>query len=257
MSRWIPILTMLASLFATALVYAQSPANARPEFGIASVKPVPLPPPSGGGPWTVDHGRFIAQTGYVRGVIGWAYDILASQVRGGPDWLDREPYDFEAKADNPNADENQIRAMIQTLLADRFKLAVHRQTQEAQVYTLVVGKNGSKMQEAKEGSKNYINWTGMGQVAFTECNMLGLINVLSGMLASPVLDKTGLEGLYNFKLEFTDPRFPPPKGGSQLSLESRPDIFTAVQEQLGLRLESTKGPVEFLVIDHVERPSGN
>ena len=222
-------------------------------FEVASVRPVAPPIPSGGGPWIVTHGRFRAQTGYVRGVIGWAYHVLATQVKGGPDWIDREPYYFDARAENPDAGPDQIRAMLQTLLTDRFKLVAHRATQQAHVYTLAVGKNGSKMQEVKDGRKNYINWTGLGQVTFIENQtMLGLINVLSSLLGSPVLDDTGLKGSYNFSLEFTDPRDPRPREAN-----SRPDIFAAVQEQLGLNLEAKKGPVEVLIIDHFERPSEN
>ena len=147
--------------------------------------------------------------------------------------------------------------MVQTLLADRFKLVVHRESQETEVYTLVVGKKGSKMQEAKDGRKNYINWTGPGDVTFTECNVLGLINVLSGTLGSPVIDKTGLKGFYNFSLEFTDPRFLRPQSGGQLPADSNPDLLAAVQEQLGLKLEMQKNPVDILVIDHIEMPSPN
>jgi uncharacterized protein (TIGR03435 family) len=129
-----------------------------------------------------------------------------------------------------------------------------------QVYTLVAGKNGSKMQEAKEGRRGRIDYTGPGKIVFTECGLAGLTNALSNMLESPVLDNTGLKGFYNFSLEYADPRWAVrSKDGHPLPLEltSRPDIFTAVQEQLGLKLEAKKGPVEILVVDHIERPSEN
>jgi uncharacterized protein (TIGR03435 family) len=222
-------------------------------FEVASVKPIAPPLPSAGGAWTVTHGRFRAETGYVRDVIGWAYDLLAAQVKGGPDWIDREPYYFDARAENPDAGADQIRVMLQTLLKDRFKLVIHRDNQQAQVYTLVVGKNGSKLQDAKDGRKNYINWTGPGHVTFAENQTLdGLINVLSYLLSAPVLDETGLKGPYNFSLEFTNPRDPRPR-----QVDSPPDLFTAVQEQLGLKLEAKKAPVATLVIDHIDRPSEN
>jgi uncharacterized protein (TIGR03435 family) len=134
------------------------------EFEVASVKPIGRPP--GGGPWIVSHGRFKADGAGLRGVIGFAYSILAVQVQGGPAWLDTERYHFVAKAESAEASTDQIRAMLQTLLADRFKLAVHRETRELLVYTLVVGKNGLKLQEEKDGRKNYINWIGRGQVVF-------------------------------------------------------------------------------------------
>jgi uncharacterized protein (TIGR03435 family) len=225
-----------------------------PAFDVASVKLVVGPLSSGGGPWTLNHGRFKADAAWVRAVIAVAYNIPAVQVHGGPGWIDSERYDFAAKADNVEAGQDQIRLMLQTLLADRFKLAVRHETQEISMYTLILGKNGAKMQEAKDGRKNYINWTGRGKVDFTECNMLGLVNVLSYTVGGTVIDKTGLKGLYTFKLEFSDPRFQRPTGEQP---DSAPDIFTAVQEQLGLKLEAGKGPADILVIDHIERASEN
>jgi uncharacterized protein (TIGR03435 family) len=222
-------------------------------FEVASIKPIPPPIPSGGGPWIITNGRFRAEIGFVRGMVAWANNVLGAQVKGGPDWLDREPYFVDARAADSQAGPDQIRLMLQTLLSDRFKLMVHRETQQGQVYKLVVGKSGSKLQDAKGGRKNFINWTGLGQVTFTEnSTLLGLINVLSSLLGSPVLDETGLKGTYNFSLEFTDPRDPRPP-----QADSRPDLFAAVQEQLGLQLLASRGPVEIVVIDHMERPSAN
>jgi uncharacterized protein (TIGR03435 family) len=162
------LLAFAAITAVAAQIDGQSPpdaVSAPPAFEVASIRPLARPYPSGGGPWTVDHGRFIAQTGWVRAVIGWAYNVLpAAKVHGGPTWIDRDLYDFEAKAEDPDAGPDQIRAMIQTLLVDRFKLVVHRETQQEQIYTLVVRKNGSKMQEAKEGRRDHIDFTGPGQI---------------------------------------------------------------------------------------------
>src|SRR5215471_11151178 len=146
-------------------------------FEVASIKPIPPPIPSGGGPWIVTHGRFRAETGFVRGMVAWSHDVLAAQVKGGPDWLDVEPYFVDARAGDADAGPDQIKLMLQTLLKDRFKLVVHRETQQAPIYTLVLAKNGSKLQDAKGGRKNFINWTGPGQVTFTEnTSLLGLVN---------------------------------------------------------------------------------
>src|SRR5258708_5364336 len=95
----------------------QPPAAAVPklEFEVASVKPIDGPPRSGGGPWTIGRGRFKADAAWVRGVMGWAYNILAVQVQGGPSWIDTERYDFSAKAEDPNAGGEQIRLMLQSL----------------------------------------------------------------------------------------------------------------------------------------------
>jgi uncharacterized protein (TIGR03435 family) len=233
--------------------------SAPPAFEVASIRPLARPYPSGGGPWTVDHGRFIAQAGWVRAVIGWAYNMLPPvKVHGGPTWIDTDLYDFEAKAEDAKAGPDQMGAMIQTLLVDRFQLVVHRETQQEQVYTLVVGKNGSKIQEAKEGRRDHIDFPGPGRMVCSECEMVGVTGVLSSMLEGPVLDNTGLKGFYNFSLEYADPRWRP-KDGNPLPTEltSRPDIFSAVAEQLGLKLEARKGPVEILMVDRIERPSEN
>lgn len=248
--------TGFAAMLLTAAVWGQSPpAPAAPAFDVASVKPLIPPYPTGGGPWTVTHGRFKADMGWIRAIIAWAYDLLPTQAKGGPDWIDSELYDFDARSLNEDVAPPQVRLMLQTLLTDRFKLAAHRETQQGQVYTLAIGKNGSKMTESKEGRKNYLNWTGIGQVECTECNMLALIGVLSSTLGNPVLDQTGLKGQYSFKLEFTDPRVLTPQNNA--AGDSRPTLAAALEDQLGLKLESKKGPVEVLVVDHIERPTAN
>src|SRR5262245_47014108 len=107
-------------------------------FEVASVKPVPPPFPTAGGPWITSRGRFRAEAAQVRGVIATAYDVLPAQVKGGPDWLDRERYYFDARAENAEAGRDQIREMIRTLLADRLKLVIHRETQQVPVFVLTV-----------------------------------------------------------------------------------------------------------------------
>ena len=152
--------------------------------------------------------------------------------------------------------------MLQTLLADRFKLLVHRETKELDVYSLVIGKNGPKLQEAKEeertGATPVVGPLGL-RWTFLKMPMAGgLVNFLANTLDSPVLDKTELKGFYDFKLEYTDPRFQRPgSGGTPQSLDAPPDLFGALQEQLGLKLEKKKGPGEVLVVDHAEKASEN
>ena len=222
-------------------------------FEVASIRETPPPFPTGGGPWTVTNGQFRAENAWVRGVIGWAYEVMAPQVKGGPEWINRERYDFDARAASLAAGPNQIRVMLRTLLAERFKLVVHRDTEEAQVYTLVVARSGSKLENARGGQRGYINWTGPGHATFSEnTTLLGLRNVLAGLLGVPVLDETGLNGTYNFNLAYTDPRDPRPR-----QADSPPDVFTAVREQLGLELRATRRPVEIIVIDNIEKPSPN
>jgi uncharacterized protein (TIGR03435 family) len=229
-------------------------------FEVASVKPVPPSIPTAGSPWIVTHGQFEAETAYIRFMIGWAYNVLAPQVQGGPDWIDQERYYVDARAESPEAGPEQIQKMLQALLTDRFKLAIHRETRTGVVYTLVVGKNGPKLQLAKDGQKTSMNWTGPGAVTFTANQTLsGLITVLSSVLSAPVLDKTDLKASYNFSLEFIDPRLPQLADDDPRPnpFKGRPDLFNALQEQLGLQLKAAKGPIEVLVIDNIERPSTN
>ena len=234
--------------------YSQGTTTTAPlAFEVASIRRTPPPVPTGGGPWTVSNGRFRAERGFLRGVIGEAYGVLATQVKGGSDWIDREPYDFDARAGNPGVGPDQLRAMLRTLLADRFKLMVHRETEQSQVYTLTVGQSGSKLQDAKDGNEAYINWTGLGQVTFSDNPHLGgLINILSSLLGSPVLDRTGISGSHDFSLSFTRPGDPRPR-----QADSPPDLITAVREQLGLELQATKRQVEIVVIDRIEKPQEN
>ena len=180
--------------------------------------------------------------------------MRATQVRGGPAWIDAEQFDVLAKAESTNASLEEMKAMLRTLLEDRFKLIAHREKRELPMYRLIVRKNGPKMQEAKEDEKTYVSFAGRGRLVGTKVNMLGLVITLSNTLGAPVHDETGLTGFYDFSLEWTDPLSQRP---TEQTVDSRPDIFRAVQEQLGLRLNATKGPVEIPVVDHIERPSGN
>ena len=243
---------MVLGLATQSRIPAQPPSQpppgtaASPEFEVASVKPIKRQIGPGAGPWTFTHGRFSAEAATLRGVIGWAYGALTIQVHGGPDWLDTERYDFAAKAESSDAGRDQLKLMLQALLADRFKLVVHRETKNLPVYSLVVAKNGPKLQEAKDTEQTYGTWIGRDKVVCTKLNMRGLVDLLTGVLGSPVDDKTGLTARYDFKLEWTSPRpLRRVKSDSQ-PLDSAPDIFGALQEQLGLKLEAKKGPVEIL-----------
>jgi uncharacterized protein (TIGR03435 family) len=254
------LLAVIAISLAAALQSgAQPPVKA--EFEVASVKPVGRPVGPNSILLRILPGRLNVNAAALRQITGLAYAIQRVRVEGGPGWMDTELYDIVAKAEDPAASVDQIRAMLQTLLADRFKLVVHRETKELDVYSLVVGKNGSKLQEAKEEEKTGFS-PGMGrtgpQWAFQKMPIAGLVNTLANMMGSPVLDKTDLKGFYNFKLEFTDPRFQRPGNPNEpQSLDAAPDLFGALQEQLGLKLEKKKGPGEVLIVDHAERASEN
>ncbi len=200
------------------------------------------------------------------------------RVVGAPDWMKSELYDIDARVDeadmaawkDPAVQKEMMHAMLQSLLKERCKLAVHREMPERPVYALVVGKNGPKFQEAKSvesaailkehpnvgavpGGGGMFSMGANGSVDFYATPISSLAVVLSNKAGRVVVDKTGLTGRYDIKLEMQQPE-PAAADGTQNPGAS---IFTIVQEQLGLRLESAKEPVETLVIDHVERPAEN
>lgn len=167
-------------------------------------------------------------------------------------------FDINAKPDRDVTDDRAL-LMLQTLLADRFKLKFRHETRETQVYTLTVGKNGPKMAAAKPIENSGVRLRGFGRVTGISATPLQLAETLSDVrlngrafLDRPVLDRTGLGGIYNFTLEWT----PDPASGPAPD-PAGPSIFTAVQEQLGLKLETARAPVEFMVIEKVERPTAN
>jgi uncharacterized protein (TIGR03435 family) len=179
-------------------------------------------------------------------------------MQGGPAWIDSERFDIVAKADMDQGEikPGQWALMIQALLEDRFKLAFHKETKEMQVYALVVGKNPPKIQPSKEGGETVFTPGPRGQMIFQKMPVVGLVNTLANILHTPVVDQTGLTGFFDFTLD-------PMQFATQPSPDNpvRPDyvelIFTAVQEQLGFRLEKKKAPVELTIIDRAERPTEN
>ncbi len=220
---------------------------------------------------------FSASNVTLKTLLTSAYGVKYDRISGGPGWTDSDHFDIEAKvvaADGATPHpltREQSNLMLRSLLADRFKLVVHNETKELPIYELVIAKGGSKLQEAKPGDSNpngtkgpdAVARAGMivmnmrpGQLKDPAMQLAALISWLSGQLGRPVVDKTGLTGKYDINLHWT----PDPGPGSDDATStdsSGPSIFTAVQEQLGLKLVSTKGPVVTLVIDHVEPPTAN
>ncbi len=191
-------------------------------------------------------------------VIRLAYNLKVYQVVGAPEWLSQEPYDIAARAEGDSAiTADQARQMIQGLLTDRLQLKVRRELKDLPEYTLVVDRKGTKLREsgAEQFSMNVRRGTGRVEIAVSRGSMAQFAATLSAQVSRPVQDATGLKGVYDFKLEFA----PESLDASASSGSSEfPSVFTAVQEQLGLRLlEQKRGPVEVLIIDHVERPSEN
>jgi len=236
-------------------------------FEVASVKPHSAE--IRGNSVDISVERFTTTNIPLGGLILMAYNITVSQISGQDQWLS-ERYDVVAKAEHP-VSRDQMRGMLQALLAERFKLVVHWETREVPVYALLVGKGRPKLRPNDQSSAGVINPltpTGAGgtelrsgHLVFRNESMSDFAWALSRMVVTGdrvVLDNTGLRGTYDFELTFEPPRRPSgaEATGTATSIEV-PSIFDAVQEQLGLRLESKKGPVQFLIVDHVEKPSAN
>jgi uncharacterized protein (TIGR03435 family) len=259
---------MAAGLIAGQAARAQAPAKPSPDlkFEVASLKPSP-PDVRGGGIRPAQGGeRYDANGVSLRLLITVAYRVKADQVVGGPGWMDTDRFDMHAKAEKPsNAEELHI--MLQNLLAERFQLQLHRTTKELPIYALTVDKGGPKM-EPHEAKSAGDPWIDQAQEQFlhmkmtaTFCPMDYFAWRLGQLLDRPVVDQTNLQGGYDFKLSYT--REPPPgmQEGAQLNGQpidtSGPSLVEAIRDQLGLKLEKKKGPVEILAIDHVEKPGEN
>jgi uncharacterized protein (TIGR03435 family) len=183
-------------------------------------------------------------------LIRAAYSLRANQLEGGPNWAADKAYNITAKAEAPNAlSFTEVRQMLQTLLADRFQLKFHRDTKESSAFELMVGKSGSKLiaSSAPEYSTHVTAGKSQVQMAISKATVAQLCTRLSTFLGRPVTDKTNLTGVFDLKLSFAP--------GDEESESA--SIFTAIQEQLGLKLESIKAPVEVMVIDSMEHPSAN
>jgi uncharacterized protein (TIGR03435 family) len=217
------------------------------------------------------------------GLVGRAYEIEDDQVSGGPSWVKSEKYDIEAKIDKPAADDLrklsphqrflERNRMLQALLTDRFKLTLHRETKELPVYELIIVNSGSKLQEAKPG-ETYPNGIkdpsgraragliemGPGEITGQGIPIASLVRQLTQQLGRIVVDKTGLTGTYDFTITWLPVESQAATAGQQGTRSpeaSESPIFTAIQDQLGLKLEPQTTPVEVLVIDHAEQPTPN
>ncbi|HEY6392831.1 MAG TPA: M56 and DUF3738 domain-containing protein, partial [Bryobacteraceae bacterium] len=231
------------------------------EFEVASIKPS-APGGRGVRVQMAPGGRLDASNITVKFLIQQAYGVKDFQVIGGPGWINSERYDLVAKADGDIGRMEQIRPLIEKLLADRFQLTIHRDTKELPIYALVVGKNGPKLKESEANNQGPQIRMNRGLINGQAMGMAMLASQLSVPLGRTVLDKTGLTGQYDIKLEFTPEDGPGRGPGDGAEAAPPPDatgpsIFTALQEQLGLKLESSKGPVEIIIIDRIEKPTAN
>jgi uncharacterized protein (TIGR03435 family) len=281
------LLRSIPFLLCATLAAAQSPPPRTPAFEVASVKPnrsgelfVRMQMPG--------NDRFAATNVPVRELIRFAYDVQDVRLLGGPDWIRSERFDIAAKAEQPfpawgpAGPPMPLLLMMRALLADRFGLMVHQETRELPVYALVVAREDRKFGPEISASKldcesqaragragpppaaNPDQPTcgmriGPGQMVIGGTPMSQFVTVLSNFVQRVVIDRTQLAGTFDLRLRWTPDRIPqgPPQPGAPPLPPVDPDgpsLFAALQEQLGLRLESTRAPLEVLVIDRVERP---
>jgi uncharacterized protein (TIGR03435 family) len=260
---------------------AQTP-DASPQFEVASIKPSPPSDGRGmstsrkGGPGTDDPGLLILHNWFVFDLIASAYQLQEYQL-SGPDWMLSDRFDMSAKIP-PGTNEQQYRLMMQNFLAERFKLEFHREKKQMASYNLVVGKNGPRLEESppavptsergpaerppsgppkrdadgypilppgREPRRALIR--GYWAQRFADETMASFAEMLSVHLRQPVIDATGLSGKYDFTLRWVMTGYP------AVSADAGPDLARAIQDQLGLKLESKKSMVEILVVDHINR----
>ncbi len=215
---------------------------------------------------------FSAENAPLGAVVREALDTVRSeQVEGMPDWVRSARYDITAKVAETDAaafgklSKEEKDSMVQEVLAERFGLKFHTTSREMPVYALVIAKSGLKMKEAHAGdaygngfkdrngtaSGAGLLWLGPGHLIGQGASMETLVSMLGGDLDRMVIDKTGLMGRYDFELQFAD------ANTGAAADTARASAFTEVEEKLGLRLEPAKGPVEFVVVDRIERPTEN
>jgi uncharacterized protein (TIGR03435 family) len=243
-------------------VFGQSPSGPQ-AFDVASVKASPIGRASGEGselrerldnsPDSIDF-----RNASLSSCLQWAYSVKEFQI-SGPGWLTSERYDIAAKAAAP-LPAGQLRMMLRALVAERFQVALHRETRELPVYALMVGKSGPKIREVKGDGKTAMNLGAVeGGIEFRQTSMAELAARLTGKpfrLDRPVLDKTALDGTFNFTIKLAE---------NNAELKSKfergnpdPSDLSGSLQEIGLKLEPQKGQVEMLVIDHAEKvPTGN
>jgi len=245
--RYVALVLILVGI--AAAVHGQPAAG--PRFEVASVKTSTADPGSAG--MNTGNGRLTAINVTLKRCIMGAYGVGPNQIFGGPDWLDSDRFEIAAKAEQPVGDRI-LMTMLQTLLAERFRLALHRETKPIQAYVLEVTKNATKLEKGDGGGATTSN--GRGNIVATNAPMDRFAEILSRQMDLPVVNHTGLEGVFNLRLQWTPESVraaKPPDG----ALIEGPSVFTAIQEQLGLRLRAQKVPIEVLVIDHAEKPADN
>lgn len=238
-------------------------ANANLAFEVATIKPS-NPEVQGQSLLVNRSGLFTTTNSTLNDLISFAWDLHVRQIVNGPSWLESERFDITAKPEQPGIpNATQLRTMVQKLIGERFGLAFHKEKRNLSAYVITVVKSGHKL--AKNDSSGILpgfGGRGPGAIGVRNSTMTEFASFLQArILDRPVVDQTGLSGKFDFQLEWRPEQLGGQAGGPPPPLspavESRPDIFTAFQEQIGLKLERTTAPVEVYVIDKVQKPTEN
>ena len=258
---------LLCSAFFWPVASGQATANSgtAPKFDVASVKLN-----NGGGDGrshiysSSTSGSFRTANVSLKGLLQFAFGLPETQILNITGPAASQTFDIDAKVDDATeeqmhkltSDEGKLRKqqMLQALLVERFKLVSHSETRELPIYALMVAKGGSKLQETKSNGLKISGW--YGRLEAEGLTTDGLARELAKIVGRVVVDKTGIPGRFDVTLRWTPDEGPAMLNGQPLP-DPPPSIYTAVQEQLGLKLESQKGPVQVLVVDHVELPTAN
>jgi uncharacterized protein (TIGR03435 family) len=244
------IRAMTGFLLGTCVVYGQTAPG--PAFDVASIRPASSR--EGGETIECQPGSLIMRNTRFLTLVKWAYGIQTFQI-SGPDWINEARYDLSAKAPS-QAPEKEMRSMLQGLLAERFKLETHRQTKELQSLLLVQGKTPHKMQESQGGGPSTLHLTKMG-AAGERSTIAELAELISRQLRIPVFDTTGLAGRYYIQFDLTpfltDEAMKDRGGPGRVPADAPMIVATAIQAQLGLKLESKKMPIEMVIVDRAEK----
>jgi uncharacterized protein (TIGR03435 family) len=215
-----------------------------PSFDVATVKPAAPNQPGYG----ISFGRGLVKLNNVtlRAAALYAYDLHDYQLSGGPKWAASDAFDIVGKAESPETKPEALRAMLQALLAERFQLKMSKETKPLPAYALVIAKGGLKLEKSTKGGG-----TSMGGARMTADGrpMKDIANLIASKLGRPVIDQTGAEGQFTLKMHFAPDNAPPDSG--------EPSFFTALQEQCGLKLETTTAPGDVYLIERAEKPSEN
>jgi uncharacterized protein (TIGR03435 family) len=231
---------------------AQTPTaqSEQSQFEAASIQPVDPQKFDGTSGCVTTTGLMRCTNVTLKRCIGGAYGVGPDRVLGGPDWLDVDRFQITARSNQPVGDKG-LMFMLQTLLADRFKLVLHREFHSGETMVLEVAKNGPKLQPAGDVRASWKNMH--DHLEATKITMSELAEILSRNLNLPVADHTGLAGAFNFTLRW-NPDNADSLARDEAAAALRAEVSGAIRRQLGLTLKSLKMPVEMLVVDHAEKP---